>query len=109
MSGAQVVCLPTCYREGIPRVLIEAAACGRPLVTTDSPGCREIVRHGENGFLVEKRDVEGLTNALEILIKDTGLRKEFGARSRIIAEKEYSQEVVIKRSLEVYSRALESV
>lgn len=109
LSGAQVVCLPTCYREGIPRVLIEAAACGRPLVTTDSPGCREIVRHGENGFLVEKRDVEGLTNALEILIKDTGLRKEFGARSRIIAEKEYSQEVVIKRSLEVYSRALESV
>lgn len=65
-SQAHVVCLPS-YREGLPKVLLEAAACGRPIITTDTPGCREIVQHGENGYLVPVRAVTELADAWSTL------------------------------------------
>jgi glycosyltransferase involved in cell wall biosynthesis len=104
---ADIVCLPSSYREGVPRSLIEAAACGKPIVTTDAPGCREIVRHCENGYLVPVGDAKSLANALQRLIENPDLRRSMGARSREIAEKEFSMEKVIKETLDVYRELLQ--
>ncbi|MHB8483639.1 MAG: glycosyltransferase family 4 protein [Nitrospiria bacterium] len=104
-SRSHIVVLPS-YREGVPKSLLEAAACGRPLVATDVPGCREIVRHGENGLLVPPKSVEPLAMALKTLIENPGLRNEMGARSRTIAEAEFSQEKVITETLAVYQSLL---
>ncbi|MDD5473283.1 MAG: glycosyltransferase family 4 protein [Candidatus Methanoperedens sp.] len=104
-AGANVVCLPS-YREGLPKVLIEAAACGRAIVTTDAPGCREIVRHGENGLLVPVRDSKALVEALRTLIEDPALRARMGALGREIAVVEFSEEHVIKETLSVYRELL---
>ncbi|MBU4220137.1 MAG: glycosyltransferase family 4 protein [Euryarchaeota archaeon] len=104
-AQAHVVCLPS-YREGVPKVLIEAAACGKSIVTTDVPGCREIVRHGENGLLVPVRDSKALADALQILIENPALRAQMGARGREIAVAEFSEEQVIKETLSVYNELL---
>jgi len=83
LESASIFCLPSYYREGMPRALIEAAAAGLPIVTTDIPGCREIVENGVNGFLVPPRDVQGLTEALGRLICSRELRIKMGAASRL--------------------------
>jgi glycosyltransferase involved in cell wall biosynthesis len=102
---AHIVCLPS-YREGLPKALIEAAACGRPTVTCDVPGCREVVRDGDNGLLVAPRTVEPLAQALRRLIGDAGLRARMGARSRDRALAEFSIERVVADTLAVYQAAL---
>ncbi len=101
-SQASVVCLPTYYREGLPKSLIEALACGRPIITTNVPGCREIVRRGENGLLVEARDISALVEALKYLIQDPVIRRKMGTAGRKIAEQEYSSERIIPQILAVY-------
>jgi glycosyltransferase involved in cell wall biosynthesis len=98
---AHIVCLPS-YREGLPKVLIEAAACGKPLVATDVPGCREVVREGGNGFLVPVRDGKALANALRRLVENPELRHQMGKCSREIALKEFASEQVISQTLEIY-------
>jgi glycosyltransferase involved in cell wall biosynthesis len=105
MAVADVVVLPSYYREGIPRVLIEAAAMGRPLVATDVPGCREVVRDGVNGLLVPARDAVALAEAIESLLKNPKLRAEFGAASRRLAEERFSDQQVVDCMLDLY-RAL---
>ncbi len=105
LARSHVVCLPS-FREGAPKVLMEAAACGRPIVTTDAPGCREIVRNGENGFLVPVRNSEALAAALRQLIENADLRCRMGARSREIAVEEFSLERVIGATLDVYHELL---
>jgi glycosyltransferase involved in cell wall biosynthesis len=104
LAQANIVCLPSYYREGIPKSLIEAASCGRPIVTTDSPGCREIVRDGENGFLVPVRDSAALAAAIKKLTDDPPLRRRFGARGRELVVKRFSLEKVIADTLAVYRR-----
>lgn len=106
LAMAHIVCLPS-YREGLPKVLIETAAAGRPIVTTDAPGCREIVRHGENGLLVPVKSVEPLITALRELTENPALRKDMGHRGRIIAVTEYSQELVNSKTLSVYRDLLQ--
>ncbi len=101
-----IVCLPTRYREGIPVTLLEAAACGKPLVATDMPGCREIVRPGENGFLVTPGDVSNLATALEKLLVDRQLRVEFGSNGRHMVEKYFSDKKVISDTFTVYRELL---
>ncbi|MBI3993218.1 MAG: glycosyltransferase family 4 protein [Candidatus Lambdaproteobacteria bacterium] len=102
LAQSHIVCLPSYYREGIPRVLIEAAACGRPVVSTDAPGCREIARAGENGLLVPVRDAPALADALQRLIGDPALRRRMGARGREIVEREFALPIVIAQTLAVY-------
>jgi glycosyltransferase involved in cell wall biosynthesis len=82
LRQAAVFCLPTFYREGIPRVLMEAGASGIPCVTTNTAGCRDIIRHGETGLLVPPRDVAALADALATLITDDGMRRRLGSRAR---------------------------
>jgi glycosyltransferase involved in cell wall biosynthesis len=98
----QIACLPSSYGEGLPKVLLEAAACGLPIVTTDAIGCREAVRDGDNGLLLPIGDVPALADALRILISDADLRTRMGKRSRARAEREFSSEQVISETLAVY-------
>jgi len=104
--AAHIACLPS-YREGLPKVLLEAAACGRPIVTTDVPGCREVVREGENGLLVPVRNAQALSEALRCLIKNHELRAQMGRRSREIMLKDFSSEKVIAQTLSVYKELIE--
>lgn len=105
LRGSHIVCLPSYYGEGVPKSLIEGAASGRAIVTTDMPGCRDVVRDGENGCLVPPRDVEALTAALRGLIEDPDLRRRYGACSRQIAEQSFGLDRVIDETLTLY-RAL---
>jgi glycosyltransferase involved in cell wall biosynthesis len=98
---AHIACLPS-YREGLPKVLLEAAACGLPIVTTDASGCREIVHDGDNGFLVPVRDAQAIAVALRSLIDNVALRAKMGRRAREIVLAEFSQEQVIAETLAVY-------
>lgn len=104
-AQAHIVCLPS-YREGIPRVLIEAGASGRAVVAADVSGSREIVRDGENGLLVPPRDAPALAAALRRLIEDGALRRRLGARGRAIVRAEYSFDRVAAETLAVYARLL---
>jgi len=105
LAQAHIVCLPS-LREGVPKVLIEAAACGRAIVTTDAPGCREIVRNGENGLLVPVRDSRALAEALRLLIENPALRAGMGLKGRDIAVQEFSIERVVSETLGVYRELL---
>ncbi len=100
-SQSNIVVLPS-YREGLPKVLLEAASCSRAIVTTDVPGCREIVRHNENGLLVPPRDPNALADAIAKLVESPEIRKRMGARGREIVKAEFSEEIVIRQTLEVY-------
>lgn len=104
-SKAHIVCLPS-YREGLPKVLIEAAACGRPIITSDAPGCREVVRPSVNGLLVPLRNAEALAEAMRRLIDNPELRLRMGAQSRQIAEQMFAEEKVIAETLAVYRELL---
>jgi glycosyltransferase involved in cell wall biosynthesis len=103
--AAHIVCLPS-YREGLPKVLQEAAACGLPIVATDVPGCREVVREGENGLLVPARDAQALAKALIRLIEDSEIRAKMGRRSREIALAEFSSKHVNAQILDIYKEVL---
>jgi len=78
--------LPSYYREGVPRSILEAMSTGRAVITTDAPGCRETVNEGENGFLVPTRDATALERAMERFVLDPSLVLRMGRRSREIAE-----------------------
>jgi glycosyltransferase involved in cell wall biosynthesis len=106
-SSANIVCLPSYYREGLPKVLLEAAACGRAIVTTDTPGCREAVRHGDNGLLVEARSANSLAEALARLIADGELRRQMGLRGRERAVAEFSVTDVNRQTLALYRELLD--
>ena len=88
IAECSVYVLPS-YREGTPRSVLEAMSMGRPIITTDAPGCRETVVDGVNGFLVPVRDSEKLAKTMEKFIHNIGLIKELGAKSREIAEQRY--------------------
>ncbi|HHJ13124.1 MAG TPA: glycosyltransferase family 1 protein [Gammaproteobacteria bacterium] len=90
------------YREGVPRGLIEAAAAGLPIVTTDASGCREIVEHEVNGFLVPPRDGRALAKAIERLLDDPNRRKAFGEAGREKVLREFDERIVFERTWQVY-------
>jgi len=102
---ASVVCLPS-YREGISKSLIEAAACGKPLVTTDVPGCRDVVLNDKNGFLVPPRDSTKLAEAISLLIGDERLRERMGKQSRQIAINHFSLDKIIHATLQLYKEEM---
>lgn len=105
LSESHLVCLPS-YGEGLPKTLLEAAAAGRPIVTTDVPGCREVVRDGDNGFLVPARDAVALAAAMRKLLVDPALRERMGARGRARAVREFSSAHVAEQTLELYESLL---
>ena len=102
-AQSAIVCLPS-WREGLPKALIEAAAVGRPIVTCDVPGCRDVVRHQDNGLLVPPRAPAALAAALARLLADPAGRARMGARGRARALAEFSVEQVIERTLALYAQ-----
>lgn len=106
LSQANIVCLPS-YREGLPKVLVEAASCGRPIVATDAPGCRDVAIDGHNALLVPVRDAAALANAISRLIDDSNLRKRLGTAGRKMAQEEFSDHSIAERFLGLYKELLE--
>ena len=107
LQQSHIVAFPSYYLEGLPKSLIEATAIGRPIITTDSVGCKDTVDDGINGFIIPPKKVMPLVDKLEILINDKELRYKMGIASRKKAEKEFSIDMVIKKHLDIYSELLE--
>ncbi len=101
-----IAVLPSTYGEGLPRALLEAAACARPIVATDIPGCREVVRSGETGILVPPRDVAALAAALAALAGDRARRRAMGEAGRRLIEDRFAEEIVIGETLALYHKLL---
>jgi len=107
LAKTDIFCLPS-YREGVPNALLEACASGLPIVTTDVPGCRDVVTHGSNGLLVPVRNAKALADALETLITDPTLRQTMGTAGRNTAVKLFSQTKVNTETFAVYKLVLPS-
>jgi glycosyltransferase involved in cell wall biosynthesis len=101
LAAAHVACLPS-YREGLPKSLLEAAAAGKPIVTTNVPGCRTVVANGVNGLLVPARDTDALARAIARLVEDPQLRARLGQAGRQRAELEFSSAIIIEQTLNIY-------
>ena len=108
-SQSNIVTLPSYYGEGLPKVLIEAAACGRVVVTTDHPGCRDAIEPDVSGVLVPVRDAEALANAIQDLIENPEKRKTMGQAGRELAEREFAIEKVVDAHLKIYDELLSKV
>ena len=105
IAAADCIVLPS-YREGLPRSLLEAAAMARPIIATDVPGCRDVVRHGENGLLCAVQSAVSLADAMAAML-DAGeeRRQQMGLSGRRMVEREFDQQIVIDR----YSEAIRSL
>jgi glycosyltransferase involved in cell wall biosynthesis len=106
LATSNIVVLPS-YREGFPKVLVEAAASGRAVVTTDVPGCRDSIEPAVSGLLVPVRDGKALADAIQRLIENSSLRQNMGREGRLLAEKEFSIEKIVQAHLDIY-RMLEA-
>ena len=102
---SDIVVLPS-YREGLPKALIEACAVGRPIVTTDVPGCRECVEEGVNGYMVPLKSTKELAEAIAKLVDEPETRERFGMASRQKAEREFSIENVIEKTFGIYEQVM---
>ena len=102
LPQASIVVLPS-YREGFPKVLIEAAACGRAVVTTDVPGCRDAIYNKVTGILVPAQDAGALARAIEKLILNTGDRNKMGLKAREMAEERFDEKIVIDEHFRLYN------
>lgn len=105
LERSHLVCLPS-YREGLPKVLLEAGACGRAVVTTDVTGCREVVRNEVNGLLVPPRNSVALAAAIRRLLEDSKLRRRLAAEGRLRVEREFSSQVILGKMLDLYGEIL---
>jgi len=105
MRSAHLVVLPS-YREGLPKALIEAAACGRGVVTTDTPGCRDAILPGETGLLVPPRDAPALAEAIATLLADPERRRAMGAAGRKLAEDAFCVRAVVAEHLRIYDELI---
>ena len=101
LKKASVFIYPSYYREGVPRSILEAMACGRPIITTDAIGCRETVVSGENGYLIAPKSTTALVEAVENFIKNPNFVKTFGHASRLLCEKKFDIHEV---NTQVYKR-----
>lgn len=104
-SESHIVVLPS-YREGMPKVLLEAAACGRAVITTDVAGCRDAIEAGVTGLLVAARDVGGLADAIRTLIENSKARLEMGEAGRRKAEREFDIAQVVSQHMQLYKAAM---
>ena len=109
LANVHVVVLPSYYGEGVPKFLLEGAACGRPVVTTDIRGCREVVRHGQTGLLVPPRNAKALADAIESLVGHPDLRDRMGRKGRSLVSRDFSSEKVARETVGVYEQLLKAM
>lgn len=100
-ADSNIIVLPS-YREGLPKVLVEAAACARAVVTTDVPGCRDAIEPGITGLLVPVKDATALADAIECLILDVELRERLGRKGRELAQREFGIDKIVDAHLQIY-------
>jgi len=105
-NRAAIAVLPSTYGEGVPKALLEAAACGRAIVVADMPGCREAVKAGENGLVVPPHDVDSLAAALAALAGDPPRRQAMGRAGRALVEREFGDAAVARDTLALYQALL---
>ncbi len=103
MADCHIVCLPSKYGEGVPKVLLEAAAAGRPVVATDTAGCREVVENGVQGWLVPAEDSTALGAALRRLIENPKERITMGRAARAKALAAFGIDNIVKSTLAIYA------
>jgi glycosyltransferase involved in cell wall biosynthesis len=103
---AVIAVFPSTYGEGVPKALLEAACCTRPIVAADMPGCREVVRHGETGLLVPPNNVAALAEAIAALARDPARRQAMGGAARVLVEREFGEAAVAEQTLALYQAAL---
>lgn len=106
LNARDVFVLPSYYREGLPRTTLEACACGNPIITTDSVGCRESVKEGINGFLIEPKNLEALIKAMEFFILNPEKIKEMGMNSRAYAEERFDVDIINKDLIQIINTEL---
>ncbi len=106
IASAQMMVLPSYYGEGVPKILLETAAIGRPIITCDAPGCREAVEHEVNGLLVAPQNSEALADAIELLLNDLDKSIEYGLAGRARVKKDFHVEAVVEKTLDVYNNLL---
>lgn len=104
LENSHIMVFPSYYREGVPKSLIEASAIGRPMITCDSTGCRDVVDDGINGFLIQPQNPKQLADKLRILILDKKLRVTMGKNAREKAESDFSIQTVINTHLDIYKK-----
>jgi glycosyltransferase involved in cell wall biosynthesis len=109
LATCHLALLPTYYREGFPKSLLEAAACGLPVVATDVTGCRDICQDGVNGLLIPPRDPEAIVDAVAHLADDPELRSRFGRESRRLVETRFSEEIVVEQTMDLYRTMLQEL
>nr|WP_265414374.1 glycosyltransferase family 4 protein [Photobacterium leiognathi] len=102
-----IVCLPTRYGEGIPRILIEAASCGRAIIGTDVSGCNDIIDNNYNGFLVPINNAKDLADKLIFLLENSNLLREFGANGRCKVLRQFDQNIVLEKTISIYKRLID--
>ena len=96
---------PSYYPEGLSNVLLESSACGRPIITTDRAGCREVIDDGVNGFICKQNDSEDLIKQIEKFLKlPVQERKKMGLAGRVKVEKEFNRQIVIEKYLQEIAR-----
>ena len=104
MRNSDVIVLPSYYREGMPRALLEGAAMRKAAIATDNVGCRDLVQHGVTGLLVPVRDVEALVAAMRGLVDDPEKRRQMGRAGRELILNEFDKPIVLKKLLEIYRK-----
>ncbi len=104
LKKSNIVVFPSYYGEGLPKILAEAAASGRPVITTDHPGCRDAIENGVTGFLVPQRNVESIVKYINILIKSPKECIKMGNKSRELAEKKFDVKLVVETHLDIYKK-----
>ncbi|WP_272843049.1 glycosyltransferase family 4 protein [Pantoea ananatis] len=101
-----IVVLPSTYYEGIPRILIESAAKGRPIIAYDIGGCRNIIKNGITGFLIKKGDVSELKDKITFLLSDVNLRRKMGEHGRKLVEEKFCSDIIVKETIQIYVKVL---
>jgi len=106
IQESSIAVLPSYYGEGLPKFLIEAAACGRAVITTDHPGCRDAIEPNKTGLLIPVKNEYALADAISYLLENNSVRMNFGVSGRALAEKEYGIEKVVEKHIKIYSNYL---
>jgi len=104
LFASDVFVLPTFYREGIPRSILEALSVGMPIITTNTPGCKETVLKGSNGLLIEPKNLDSLINAMRYFLENPSKIEEMGVNSRKLAEDKFNVDIINKRILNILQR-----
>jgi len=106
IENNSIVVLPSTYYEGIPRILIESAAKGRPVIAYDIGGCRNIIENGMNGFLIKTGDVSELKDKISLLLSDVNLRRKMGEHGRKLVEEKFCSDIIVKETIQIYVKVL---